>query len=352
MENKKTNCKNCEQEFQEEFNFCPNCGQKSKDTLTMGVLFYNTISNYFSVDARFLKSFFPLLFRPGYMAKKFVSGKRLLYLHPAQFYLFTSIVFFFLFSFQSRELNQELDKVLKKTFEKESLLKLDSTSKKVLDSINLTKLTQPLKDSKLITLSNENELKKIDSIIKESPESGNIFNFNKGKLDSLVASGATVNEQLKYLGMEGDSSYFQRRFYTQMLKFHKNRGGGILQAFFDSIPISLFILLPIFAFILKIFFWRRGSFPHHLVFSFYYFSFLFVMLGIILLANFFWEVPDIIEALIILSTYIYLLIAVKKFYLQSYFLSFIKTGMVLFIYMIIVLPIATGIMILSSFLLY
>jgi len=352
MENKKTNCKNCEQEFQEEFNFCPNCGQKSKDMLTMGVLFYNTISNYFSVDARFLKSFFPLLFRPGYMAKKFVSGKRLLYLHPAQFYLFTSIIFFFLFSFQSRELNQELDKVLKKTFEKENILKLDSTSKMTLDSVNITELTKPLKDSNLITLSNENELKKLDSIIKEQSNSENIFNFNKEKLDSIIASGASENEQLKYLGMEGDSSFFQRRFYTQMLKFHKNRGGGILQAFFDSIPISLFILLPIFAFILKIFFWKRGGFPHHLVFSFYYFSFLFVMLGIILLINFFWKVPDIIDTLIILSTYIYLLIAVKKFYLQSYFLSFIKTGLVLFIYMIIVLPIATGIMMLSSFLLY
>jgi len=352
MENKKTNCKNCEQEFQEEFNFCPNCGQKSKDMLTMGVLFYNTISNYFSVDARFLKSFFPLLFRPGYMAKKFVSGKRLLYLHPAQFYLFTSIIFFFLFSFQSRELNQELDKVLKKTFEKENILKLDSTSKMTLDSVNITGLTKSLKDSNLITLSNENELKKLDSIIKDQPNSENIFNFNKEKLDSIIASGASENEQLKYLGMEGDSSFFQHRFYTQMLKFHKNRGGGILQAFFDSIPISLFILLPIFAFILKIFFWKRGGFPHHLVFSFYYFSFLFVMLGIILLINFFWKVPDIIDTLIILSTYIYLLIAVKKFYLQSYFLSFIKTGLVLFIYTIIVLPIATGIMMLSSFLLY
>lgn len=352
MENKKINCQNCEQEFQVEFNFCPNCGQKSKDLLTMRVLFYNTISNYFSVDARFLKSFFPLLFRPGYMAKKFVSGKRLLYLHPAQFYLFTSIIFFFLFSFQSRELNQEMDNALKKTFEKESILELDSTSKKVLDSVNITAITKPLKDSNLITITDENELKKLDSIIKDQPKPDNIFNFDQGKLDSLIASGASENKQLKYIGMEPDAGFFQHRFYSQMLKFHKNRGGGILQAFFDSIPISLFILLPIFAFILKVFFWKCGSFSHHLVFSFYYFSFLFVMLGIILLANLFWKVPDIIDALVILSTYLYLFIAIKKFYQQSYLLSFIKTGLVVFIYTIIVLPIATGIMMLSSFLLY
>ena len=56
-------CKNCEQEFEKGFEFCPYCGQKAKDDLTIGVLFYNTISNYFSFDARFLRSFIPLMFR-------------------------------------------------------------------------------------------------------------------------------------------------------------------------------------------------------------------------------------------------------------------------------------------------
>ena len=135
MEDKKIICKNCEQEFQESFQFCPYCGQKAKDELTMGVLFYNTISNYFSVDARFLRSFFPLLFRPGYLAKKFVEGKRLLYLHPAQYYLFTSVVFFFLFSFQAREYNQKVDNVLKKGFENNQISKFDSIQKNNMDSV-------------------------------------------------------------------------------------------------------------------------------------------------------------------------------------------------------------------------
>ena len=87
------NCKNCEKEFEEGFEFCPHCGQKAKDDLTIGVLFYNTISNYFSFDARFLRSFIPLMFRPGYVARRFVEGKRLQYLHPAQYYLFVSVIY-------------------------------------------------------------------------------------------------------------------------------------------------------------------------------------------------------------------------------------------------------------------
>ena len=45
MEKNMVTCKNCEKEFNDSFEFCPHCGQKSNDELTIGILFYNTISN-------------------------------------------------------------------------------------------------------------------------------------------------------------------------------------------------------------------------------------------------------------------------------------------------------------------
>jgi len=356
MEDNNITCKNCEQKFQKEFNFCPHCGQKSKDSLTMGVLFYNTISNYFSFDARFLKSFLPLMFRPGYLSTKFVSGRRLQYLHPAQYYLFVSVIFFFLFSFQAREYNLKADKLLKKGFESDNVMAFDTVSKKALDSLTISKITDPLRDNQEITGMSNDELKNLDSIIKENikaEDEPNIdLGYNKRKLDSLIAIGAPEAEQLKAMGMEDDAGFIKRRFYTQLLKFQKNSGGGILQAFFDSIPIALFVLLPIFALFLKLFFWRRGSYSHHLVFSFYFFSYLFVVMSLILIVNFIWKIPNWIDWMVMLSTYLYLLIAVKKFYGQGFFVSFIKTGLVTFIYLMLVLPIALTIMVGASFLYY
>ena len=110
MENNITSCKNCDKDYEVGFEFCPHCGQKTNEDLTVGILFYNTISNYFSFDARFFKSFIPLMFKPGILAKRFIEGKRLLYLHPAQMYLFISVVFFFLYSFKVREASQSVDK--------------------------------------------------------------------------------------------------------------------------------------------------------------------------------------------------------------------------------------------------
>ncbi len=49
-------CPNCEHELNNADKYCPSCGQKTNDELTINVLFSNTITNYFSVDARFFKS--------------------------------------------------------------------------------------------------------------------------------------------------------------------------------------------------------------------------------------------------------------------------------------------------------
>ena len=195
MSNKQVNCQNCEQPYQEGFRFCPHCGQKTNDDLTIGILFYNTISNYFSFDARFLKSFLPLMFKPGHLAKEFIKGKRLLYLHPAQMYLFISVIFFFVISFSTRELvsqaNTFNEKVVKGDIETKTV-NTDSVEA-VLDSIQLEKVLKPLKENQDKLGLKEDDFKIPDSIIKSANnEPNNIkssFDFNKKKIDSMIDAG-------------------------------------------------------------------------------------------------------------------------------------------------------------------
>jgi hypothetical protein len=49
--------KNCNLKFSKDYRFCSHCGQQAKDKLTVVHLFYNTVTYYFSFDARFLKVF-------------------------------------------------------------------------------------------------------------------------------------------------------------------------------------------------------------------------------------------------------------------------------------------------------
>ena len=356
LEQNITTCQNCEKKHNIEFEFCPHCGQQTNDELTVGVLFYNTIANYFSFDARFFRSFIPLVFKPGILAKRFVNGKRLMYLHPAQMYLFISVVFFFLFSFKVREYNANLDKVLQKGFETEQ--SQGSINVNQIDSIALAKISVPLKNENgLLSGMSDEERQELDSLIIAASQPNSVknnmsFGYDTKKLYSLIAIGATEMEQLQAVGMKKDAGFLNKQFYRQLIKFHKNRGGGILQAVFDSVPISLFVLLPIFALLLKVFYWRRGRFAHHLVFSFYYFSFLFTVMCIIFGINYIVEIPDWIDFLVILSTFLYLVFAVRNYYEQGFFISLIKTSMISFVYMMVVAPVTVMIVLTLGFLFY
>ncbi len=358
METNTTACKNCEKDYEVGFQFCPHCGQKTDEDLTVGVLFYNTISNYFSFDARFFKSFIPLMFKPGILAKRFIEGKRLLYLHPAQMYLFISVLFFFLYSFKVREASRSIDEALQKINIKSS----DSTNILdnviVFDSIAAKNLSESLKKNQAFTGMKNEEIQKLDSIIRTSNSNENKitglnFSFSQKSVDSLIDIGASDEIIYKEMGMSEDANFISKKLYSQMLKFYKKKeGGSILQSLYDTIPIALFVLLPIFALLLKLLFFRKGPFSHHLVFSFYFFSFLFTVFSIILGVNYLWEVPDSLDTLLVLCTFFYLFFAIKRFYGQGWFISFFKTSVTTFVYFIFVAPIALGFMLVIAFLFY
>lgn len=352
MEDKFVTCKNCENTYKNGFHFCPHCGQKANDELTMGVLFYNTISNYFSFDARFFKSYMPLMFRPGYLPNKFIEGKRLLYLHPAQMYLFISVVFFFLFTMITRDAVQKFDTDLKKGFDKTHAIA--TKSKTLLDSVEEKELVNTLKENNSVV--DIKDYKGFDSILKannDQPFVNSSFDFNEKEIDSLIAMEAPDSAVLKTMGLNDDAGFFKRKLYSQALKFYKQRSGGsILQAFIDTIPISMFILLPIFALLLKLFYYRKGRFSHHLVFTFYFFSFLFMVFSLLILADVSFTLSGLVISLVVFSTFFYLFLAVKNFYKQGYFLSFIKSSIICFLFLSLVIPLAILIMGLSAFLMY
>jgi len=355
MEKEVITCKNCENTYESGFQFCPHCGQKTDDELTLGVLFYNTISNYFSFDARFFKSYIPLMFKPGYLAKKFIEGKRLLYLHPAQMYLFISVVFFFLFSIITRESTEQFDKALKKGIDKTETVIDSIKSNVLLDSLKTEQFLKPISENK-IPVEVLKDGKELDSILKNKNKKKVVntsFDFNTKKIDSLIAINATDSEIYKVMGLDDNAGTFKKKFYKQMLKFYKQRNGGsILQAFYDSIPIAMFILLPIFALLLKLFYINKGSFSYHLVFTFYFFSFLFMVFSFLILVDLITTLPGYLISLVMFSTYFYLLLAVKNFYKQGYFLSFIKSGIISFLFLCFVIPLAVVIMGISAFLIY
>ena len=343
-------CKNCERTFDSVYEYCPYCGMEATDNLTVGVLFSNTIENYFSIDARFFRSFVTLMVRPGVLARRFVDGKRLKYLHPAQFYLFISVVFFFIFSFTIRRADNEVSEAIKKGLEQE--INLDSVMVKT-DSLDITEARNALKNNQRLMGLSDEKLMELDSVMSSDSEVPNIsLGFKRQLLDSLITVGAPLDQKLAAMGMDEDTNAFGRRFYAQMLKFYEKQGGGIIQVLYDTIPIAMFLLLPLFAVFLKIFYWKPATFAHHLVFSFYFFTFIFTSFCVMLLVNKVWKIPIWIEVLISFSFVLYLIIALRNFYRSSWLGAFFKANIISFFYMSIIVPVAAISIIMVAFMLY
>ncbi|EAQ99820.1 DUF3667 domain-containing protein [Maribacter sp. HTCC2170] len=343
-------CKNCEKSFDVSFDYCPFCGQETADNLTFGVLFSNTISNYFSIDARFLKSFIPLMLKPGVLARRFVDGKRLSYLHPAQFYLFISVIFFFIFSFNVRKADNEVTMALKKGFDKD--LTIDSLQLNK-DSLNLELAKDAIKNNGVIAgISDEDFIKMDSTFIAEQKASNESFIKKRKALDSLIAIDASMASKLKAIGIDDDESAITHKFFEQMLKFYEQKGEGILNTLYDIIPIAMFFMLPLFAFLLKLFYWGRGTFAHHMVFSFYFFTYLFTSFCLLILVNLIIEIPLWIEVIFFFSFIFYLILALHNFYKSGWVGAFFKANAISFLYIIFIVPIAISGIIMVSFMLY
>lgn len=52
------------------------------------------MSDYFTFDSKIFKSYFPLIFKPGFLTIEYLQGKRTKYIPPLRMYIFVSIVLF------------------------------------------------------------------------------------------------------------------------------------------------------------------------------------------------------------------------------------------------------------------
>ena len=80
--------------------FCPDCGQKDQPLQQPAHVFIaESVSEYFGLDGRLWRSLGALLFQPGTLTLAYLEGRRTRYLRPLRLYLSATVFFFFLLSF-------------------------------------------------------------------------------------------------------------------------------------------------------------------------------------------------------------------------------------------------------------
>lgn len=80
--------------------YCPNCGQETTLALpTVRALLREAAGRYVAIDGRMWRTLVPLLFRPGFLTREYFAGRRRRYIRPARLFLVLSIALFALLRF-------------------------------------------------------------------------------------------------------------------------------------------------------------------------------------------------------------------------------------------------------------
>jgi len=290
---KSKKCLNCDYPVNNA-NYCPQCGQINNDKrLPFMQLVKDIVGEYFTLDSRFFRSFIPLLSKPGQLTHEYNEGKRANYIFPLRLYMFMTFLFFLILTVQNKISSPDLEEK-----KQESITALDSLE-------NLLN-TYPIEDQKEI-------ISKIDSA----------YVLKLKTKDPHIVIGGTPSDSLE----PGFGKYLADKL-LDISRRGKEGWRSLWMELLNQSPKMMFLLLPVFALLLKLVYIRRKIlYINHLIFSLHIHTVLFLYL---IIANL---LPTwYIILLTVIGAWFHLFFAVRKVYQQSKWKTFFKLNLVLFIY--------------------
>jgi hypothetical protein len=352
-------CLNCN--YVVEKRFCPNCGQENTDTrktfFHLFVHFFEDLTHY---ENAFWKTIKNLLLKPAALTKEYLSGKRLSYLAPVRLYIFISFVTFLLIALFPNEKKSDLvtiNNTDNKSQKNKYFNYVDEVKKEelkdslVLDSI---KKSKPSKEElKIEELKNKGILKPVEAdSLKKFVQLAKEKNNSDGENNPFISDYKSVAEMDSIRKIKpdeiGDLEYWLAKKAIPLNKKYSNKElwEKFGEAAKHNFPKTLFIYMPLFAFVLWLFHnKKRWYYFDHGIFTLHYFSFLLLIVLILFLTNKLlgylgdYTMITVIRFLINLVGYLwmfyYFFPAHRRFYEESKTVSFIKSMGILFINIIL-----------------
>jgi hypothetical protein len=322
--------------------YCAVCGQE-RDTHRRSVfgLVHDLIIDIVSFDSRILRTARAITFQPGELPKAFREGRTQSYMPAMRLYLFVSLIFFLVLSATGLAIMQ---------FEV-----VATPAKVVRDAKGNYFLSETIagKAAPMIPISKE----KAEAPGPHFSYSTNMHYFQRvGRYHSKLSKDAEARLATSMLGGDDDSKKktvdrIDQRIFGTMDNLAKDPAAlnGPLTTW---IPRALFLLLPLYALILAIFYFRKRKdfyFVDHLVFSLNIHTFGFLLLLLAAGAAQILSGTVVFWSTMLIGT-VYTILAMRNFYGQTWFWTLIKFGTVSFFYFFFCVLPALGIVIALSLL--
>ena len=335
-ERREKNCLNCNAQLQGRY--CHICGQEnieSKETV------WHLVSHFFQdithFDGKFFSTLKLLVFRPGFLAMEYMTGRRASYLNPVRMYVFSS-AFFFLIFFSFLSMDGE-----KSTIHDINGKTLPEIAK--MDSATFADFTRDInrEDNRPDKPMTKAEFKRYtDTVLKRAEP---VITENKFKTragyDSALASGIVKD------------NWFVRAIRRKAIDIgvkYNNDSRRITVAFIStlihSLPQILFISLPMLALLLNLLYARRKGYYYvnHAIFSIqlYIFVFIALLFGLSfakLNEQLHWGFISFLRVLLYLSLFFYEYKAMRNFYQQGRAMTIFKYVLLNIMFLIVMVVI-------------
>ena len=293
-----TFCRNCDVRIIGRF--CHKCGQ---DSITnVGLPIFEFIKQFldrtFAINGKTPATLANLMWRPGFLSTQFRVGRIVRYVHPVKLFWFATLVFFALMISQITLVDVDINED-------------GSISGNLLVPKEREQVAEPA------TL--EQEIEQLERAKQE-----------------LIARQSKSTEKNITITAGG-----QRIEPEQAARYFSRYG-----------PFVAFSLIPFFALLLVLFFWKnRFYYMYHLVFALHFHTFLWVFFSLLILFNMIFpkvSFPNWLSFLLAIAPGIYLSIAMRRFYQTTRLKAIWKAivAMILYFFLIILVMSLVGYLVL------
>ncbi len=264
--------------------YCSQCGQRLEHEIHSVLHFTREATEDLThADSRLWSTIIALLFKPGFLTREFLDGRRVRYLPPLRLYLVLSVLFF------------------------------------------------------LIIGSSPHEPRVVN--IKTGNGTSSVEVLPAGSIAGFAAKPGETPQQREERLCDSEYDGPARSFVLPFLqkgcrKIVSDRGRTVTEAFMHNLPRAMFIFLPALALVMKAMYRRpRRYYVEHLLFFVHNHAFVFLAFGLLaLITRFVPVVENGLTSIVQLYVAYYLFVSMRQVYGQGRWLTFAKFTVLSFTY--------------------
>ncbi len=320
-------CLNCDTVLTGQY--CGHCGQRAQSRLiSIWELLRDAFGDLLELDSKIWRTLLTLALRPGQLTRDYLQGRRARFMPPFRTYLVLSLLFFLIAFFNPRE-------ALEILFEPEPAA---SPEQAEADRLDREELLRELADEGIFvpgarrgtedTTESDSSQLSIDLSNDDGSASCSFENFSAEDMPAWLSRRLT-----------------QDRLEAMCTRLAAEDGSGlkrIRDKLFENLPAGLFVLLPFMALILNLLYpLSRRYYVEHLLFVIHYHAFIFLTLTFQVLWSRFAPlirlpefVADIFAVPLLIYSFAYLYVGLRRVYEQGRFPTLLKFILLLATYAI------------------